>query len=273
MEYKKLSNGDKIPVIGFGTWGIGGYFEKDTSKEKEEIRLMREGVKLGLKHIDTAEIYGEGQTEKEVGMVIKKFNRKKLFITTKVWKTNLSYNNVINSLESSLQRLQTDYVDLYMIHCPNPDIPIKETMKAMEYLAEQGKIKSIGVSNFSAEELKEAQKCLKKHNIVANQIEYNLVKREAGKKIIPFCEKNNIIVVAYRPLAKGELANKGIKILDSIAKKYNKANAQIAIKWVISHKNVVTIPKSTKIEHMKQNIGVFGWKLQNRDMEELEKID
>lgn len=272
MKYKELSNGQKIPVIGLGTWGIGGFFEADTSQEKKEIHIIREGIKLGLTHIDTAEIYGHGQTEKEIGKAIKKFDREKIFITTKVWKTNLYYNNIIKSLESSLKRLQTDYVDLYLIHWPNPNIPIKKSMEAMEYLAEQGKIKAIGVSNFSIQEINQAQKHLKKYKVVANQIEYNLLRREAEKNIIPFCKNHNILIIAYRPLAKGELAHKGIKILDDIAKKYNKINSQIAIKWLISQKNVVVIIKSSNINHIKHNINVFGWELEPQDKEQLEKI-
>ena len=272
MEYKELSDGKKIPVIGLGTWGIGGRFEKDTSKEEEEIDVIRKGIKLGLTHIDTAEVYGQGQAEKEIGAAIKKFDRKKLFITTKVWKTNLHYDSLIKALENSIKRLQTDYVDLYVIHWPNPNIPIKESMEAMKYLAEQGKIKAIGVGNFSISEIKEAQKYLKKHKIVANQIEYNLLMREAEKEMIPFCTKNNIIVMSYRPLAKGELAQKGIEILDNIAKKYNKTNAQIALKWVISHKNIVAMSKSFNVNHLKENLGLFGWELKLEGKKELEKI-
>jgi len=272
MEYKELSNGQKIPTIGMGTLGIGGTFKADASKQDEEIKTIQEGIKLGLTHIDTAEVYGNGLTEKEIGIAIKNFDRKKLFITTKVWKDNLHYNGIISSLENSLKRLQTEYVDLYVIHWPNPNIPIKETMETLEYLAEQGKIKSIGISNFTVREIEQAQKCLKNHRIVANQVKYSLLRREADKEIIPFCEKNNIMIIAYRPLGLGDLTHKGIKILDEIAKKYNKTRAQIAIKWIISHKNFVAITKSTKINHLKQNVDVFEWKLKQKDKEQLDKI-
>lgn len=272
MEYKQLSNGARIPVIGLGTWGIGGKFEADISHEKEEIQTIRKAIKLGFRHIDTAEIYGEGQSEKVVGLAIKKFDRKKLFIATKVWKDNLHYDDVILALENSLKRLQTDYVDLYTIHWLNPDIPLKETMEAMEHLAEKGKIKAIGASNFSVSQLKKAQKYLKTCKIVANQIEYNLVKRAAEKDIINFCSSNGIIVIAYRPLAMGDLAQPGIELLNSIAKKYKKTNAQIALKWVISHKNVIAISKSTNIGHLKENLGLFGWELEPQDKKKLEDI-
>ncbi len=272
MEYKKLSNGMHIPAIGLGTHGMGGIFEADKSNETNEIRIIKQAIKLGFTHIDTAEIYGQGQAEKEVGIAIKDFDRKDLFITTKVWRTNLGYNNVIKSLKNSLQRLQTDFLDLYLVHSPNPKIPIKNTMEAMELLVEQKKINAIGVSNFSVDEIKEAHKHLRKCTIVANQIEYNLLKRDAEKELIPFCAKNKIMVVSHRPLANGKLANKSIKILDVIAKKHCKTNAQIALKWVISHDNVVAITKSSKTEHLKENADLFEWKLEQKDKELLDKI-
>lgn len=272
MEYKKLSNGLDIPAIGLGTWGIGGKFEADASKELQEIRMIKEAIKLGFTHIDTAEFYGQGQAEKEVGIAIKDFDRKDLFIATKVWRTNLDYNSIVKSMENSLKRLQTDFVELYLVHWPNPQIPIKNTMEAMEYLLGQKKIKSVGVSNFSVDEIKEAQKHLRKCSIVANQIEYSLLKRDAEKEIIPFCIKNDIIVISYRPLANGELANKSIRMLDVIAKKYHKTNAQIALKWVISQENVVAITKSGKTEHLKENLALFEWELEPKDNELLDKI-
>ena len=272
MEYKSLPNGLKIPVIGLGTWGIGGKFIPNNLREKEEINVIRQAIKLGLTHIDTSEFYGLGQAEKEVGIAIKKFNRKKLFITTKVWRSHLHYDSVINSLNNSLKRLQTDYVDLYLVHWPNTAIPLKETMKAMEHLAEQGKIRAIGVSNFSVGDIKKAQKHLRKNKIVANQIEYNLIRRGADKELIPYCVENNLIVIAYRPLARGKLTHKGIKLLDDIAKKYNKTNAQIALKWLISHKNVVAITKSSSVRHIKENVDLFGWGIKKNDMELLNKL-
>jgi len=272
MEYKKLSNGLRIPVLGMGTWAVGGEFEADTTYEKKEINAIKEGIKLGLTHIDTAEFYGEGQAEKEIGIAIKGIDRKRLFITSKVWKDNLQYDNVIKSLNNTLERLQTNYVDLYLIHWPNSNIPIKETMEALEHLVEEGKARSIGVSNFTIEEIKEAQKYLKNNKLVVNQIEYNLLTREAEKDLIPYCEENDILIVAYQPLARGKLIQKGIKTLDEIASKYNKTNAQISLRWLISQKNVVTISKSTNIDHLKQNIDILNWDLKPEDVKRLEEI-
>ncbi|KAB2832768.1 MAG: aldo/keto reductase [Candidatus Brocadia sp.] len=172
-------------------------------------------------------------------------------------------------------RLKTDYIDLYLIHAPSPDIPIQETMKAMDFLVEQKLVKCIGVSNFAVEQIKEAQKYTK-NKIVANQIEYSLLVRNEGRvmndmesKIIPYCQENNILVIAWRPLAKGELAKPGLRILDELVKKYNRTQSQIAINWLISKKGIVTITKSTKVEHLKENLGAIGWKLQQEDVDRL----
>ncbi|TVM00977.1 MAG: aldo/keto reductase [Candidatus Brocadia sp. WS118] len=272
MEFKKLTDATAIPVLGFGTWTIGGGDVADTTHDSEDISAIKNAIKLGITNIDTAEAYAEGHAEELVGKAISGFDRKNLFVTSKVSPEHLSYNDLVASAKGSLERLQTDYIDLYLIHAPNPDIPIQETMKAMDFLVEQKLVKCIGVSNFAVEQIKEAQKYTK-NKIVANQIEYNLLVRDKGRvtenmesKIIPYCQKNNILIIAWRPLAKGELAKPGFKILDELAKKYNKTHSQIAINWLISKKGIVTITKSTKLEHLKENLGAIGWKLQHEDI-------
>ena len=275
MKFKKLTGTIKIPVLGFGTWTIGGGDEADTTHDKEDISAIITAIKLGITHIDTAEAYARGHSEELIGMAISGFDRKNLFITSKVSPEHLSYDDLLASAKGSLQRLNTDYIDLYLIHAPNPDIPIQETMKAMDFLVEQKLVKCIGVSNFTAEQIKEAQKHTM-NKIVANQVEYNLLVRNEGRvtndmesKIIPYCQENNILIIAWRPLAKGELAKAGFKILDELAKKYNKAQSQIAINWLISKKGMVTITKSTKVEHLKENLGAIGWKLTQEDIDRL----
>lgn len=275
MEFKKLTDSITIPVIGLGTWTIGGGDEADTMYDKEDISAIKTAIKLGITHIDTAEAYAQGHTEELAGRAIGGFDRKSLFITSKVSPEHLSYDDLLASAKGSLRRLNTDYIDLYLIHAPNPDIPIQETMKAMDSLVEQKLIRCMGVSNFSVEQIKEAQKYTK-NKIVANQIEYNLLVRNEGRvtndmesKIIPYCQENNILIIAWRPLAKGELAKPGFKILDELAKKYNKAQSQIAINWLISKKGIVTITKSTKVEHLKENLGAIGWKLKQEDIDRL----
>ncbi|MFQ6120529.1 MAG: aldo/keto reductase, partial [Methanosarcinales archaeon] len=176
--------------------------------------------------------------------------------------------DLVNSIKNSLKRMKLDYVDLYLLHWPNPKIPLKETMEALEYVAEQAFTRFIGVSNFSVELMKEAQ-ALTKQKIVTNQVEYSLLHREPEKELLPYCQKKKIMLTAYRPLAKGKLARPGFKLLDEIAEKYNKTQAQVALNWLISKKMVITIPKAINMEHLKENVRALGWKLSNDDMNKL----
>jgi len=276
MEYKEIDS-FKIPILGLGTWQIGGELEKSTRNDLGDIELIQKAIEMGITHIDTAELYGVGHCEEVVGEAIKKFDREKVFITTKVGNTHLAYDNVIAAMDASLKRLQTSYVDLYLIHSSSSEIPLSETMKAMDKLVEDGKAKFIGVSNFSVEQLKEAQK-YSKNKIVANQIEYNLITRNNGEnninvesEIIPYCQKNGIIVIAYRPLAKGKIVDSLNVLLQELAEKYSKTKSQIALNWLILKNNVITIPGSKSHEQLEENLGAIGWNLSNEDMKRLDE--
>ena len=256
---------------------MGGGYERDSSNDQESIIAIKEAIDLGFTHIDVAEMYGVGHTEELVGEAIKNYDRKKLFITSKVLNTHLKYDDLIKSARDSLRRLQTTYFDLYLIHAPNPEIAIEETMKAMDYLVKESLTKFIGVSNFSVDQLKAAQNCTK-NKIVTNQIDYSLLAKNNSKflanvesEVIPYCRVNDILVTAFRPLAKGLLAKPGFKVLDEIAEKYGKTQAQVALNWVISKQNVVTLVKSSNIDHLKENLGALGWKLEKEDIEKLDR--
>ena len=280
MDYKKLTNAFKIPVIGLGTWGIGGFMKADSSKDKENIQAIKDAIELGYSHIDTAEIYGAGHTEKLIGNAIKDLDRSKIIITNKVFKTNLKYNDVIASCKKSLEKLQTNFIDIYLIHAPNSKIPLEETIGALDYLVDQKMIKFIGVSNFSVEQMQEAQKYTK-NKIVANQIPYNLATRNKDykencinmeSKIIPYCQANDIIVIACRPIERGFLL-KPNSLLDNLSEKYGKTKTQIAINWLVSKKNIITIPKSTSLNHLKENLGSIGWSLTPDDIKLLDETE
>jgi Predicted oxidoreductases (related to aryl-alcohol dehydrogenases) len=205
IEYKELGKtGEKIPALGLGTWGIGGFSFPDYSYDQLAIEVIRFAVEIGMNFIDTAEMYGSGHSEELIGEAIKGI-RDKVFIATKVLPTNFRYEDVIKACERSLKRLKTSYIDLYQLHWPNPSIPIRETMKAMERLVDEGKIRYIGISNFSVEETVEAMNSLSKYEIVSNQVEYSLLVRDIERDLLPFCNKNKITVIAYSPLARGEL--------------------------------------------------------------------
>jgi diketogulonate reductase-like aldo/keto reductase len=255
MKYKRLGKTDvKVPEIGLGTWQYRGGIEP-----------LKVGISLGANLIDTAEMYS---TEGIVGKAIEGI-REDVFVATKVSPQHFHYDDVIKAADASLRRLNIKTIDLYQLHWPNPRIPIRETMKAMEELVKQGKIKYIGVSNFSVEQMKEASDSLSSSEIVSNQVEYSLVNREIERDILPYCESNGITVIAYTPLARGRIAEGGArKILDGIATKYKKTRAQVALNWLISkNQNVIAIPKADRVEHVKENCGASGWTLSEEDIQ------
>ncbi|MDT7891529.1 MAG: aldo/keto reductase [Thermoproteota archaeon] len=265
--YKNLGKtNEKIPAIGLGTYGIGGYMHSDYSKDKEAIELIRYAIEIGLNFIDTAEMYGSGHTEELIGEAIMGL-REKVFIATKVSPSHFSYEEVIKACERSLKRLKTTYIDLYQLHWPNPSIPIKETMKAMEYLVDKGKIRYIGISNFSVEETKEAIEALSKYEIVSNQVEYSILERSIEKDLIPYCEREKISIIAYSPLARGAIfRGNAAEVLSRIAKKHNSTISQIALAWLIRNPIVVAIPKTSKKERAKEFLGAYEINLDEGDL-------
>jgi len=262
-----------IPVLGLGTWGMGGFSSSRLGGEEKDVRALRLGLELGMRFIDTAEMYGHGHSEEVVGKAVGD-ERENVFIATKVSAENLSYEGVMRSCEASLRRLKTDYVDLYQIHWPNPRIPISETMKAMENLVEEGKVRQIGVSNFSVKQTHEAQEALSKHLLASNQVEYSLVERSIEEDLLPYCAREHITVIAYSPVARGHIPGSGReerwRTLDRIASKYGKTRTQTALNWLICREPVVAIPKAANLEHVRENAGSVGWALKKEDQEALD---
>jgi len=272
VEYRELVEGIKIPVLGLGTWQIGGGMIADSSRDEEEVAALRTGIELGMTHIDTAENYAAGHCEELVGEAIKPYKREDLFITTKVWPNHLRRDDLLASMKGSLSRLDLEYVDLYLIHWPNPSVPLRETMGALEECAEEGHTRFIGLSNFSAPLMEEAKSYLLEHRLVADQVEYNLIDQHPKGELLPYCQKNDVMLIAYTPLARGSLARLRNNIeLDEVAEKYGKTPGQVALNWLIFQDKVVAIPKASKIEHLKENVGAVGWKLRKEDFEKLTK--
>ncbi len=268
IPLKTLKNGFSLPVYGMGLWQVGGRHEVDTSRDGKEIENIQKALELGITHYDMAESYGAGHAEELLGQAVKDSPRKKLLIATKVSGENQGYDGVKRAIEASLKRLNMDYVDLYLLHrFPYPGLPIADTMKVMNELVEQGIVKNIGVSNFSVNRFKEAQKYTE-YPLVCNQVHYNVEYREAeDKDVLKFCQENDSLLVAYRPLQKGTLPNS--HLLNELGKKYDKTPTQIAINWLISQDNVVTIAKTSNIEHLKENLGAVGWQLEDADIERI----
>lgn len=274
MNQKTLKNSFSLPEIGLGTGG-------DLSKVQDEgawKRALRDALEIGYRHIDCAAMYGKGRAEEIVGEAIQEFDRTELTISTKIPPTLLAYEDAVSSVKESLKRLDVAYVDLLYIHAHNPSIPLVETMRAMDDLVDSGLARHLAVSNFNVDLLSEAQS-LTRHKIVANQIEYNLATREIShcegcdhmeSQIIPYCQENDVLVVAYRPIGRG-LMSKPNELLNSLATKYNKTPTQIALNWLVSQKNIVAIPRSDHREHLQENYDASGWYLEQPDIELLRK--
>lgn len=261
-----------MPVFGLGTWLMGGTKIRNTlNDDKKDIETIQNAVSMGITHIDTAENYAEGHTETLVGQALKGYDRKKLFIVTKVDTDHLGYDDVLRACENSLKRLQMTHVDLYLIHQPSGTIPLAETMSAMDKLVQEGLARHIGVSNFTTERLRQAQS-LTQNKLVVNQVYYNLVAREPEKEgLLQYCQENDVFLEAYRPLEKGMLLAQPPAIFQKLATKYGKSPAQIALNWLISQNNVITISKTSTIEHLRENLGAVGWQMEQEDIEYLLK--
>lgn len=266
IPVKKLQNGFEIPVLGIGTSGMGS---GDAEQDKIDLNAIKSAIQLGYTHIDTAEVYANGRAEQLVGEALRDFDRGKMFIASKVAYDNLSYEDLLSSLKATLKRLGTDYLDLYMIHRPNPNISIAETMRALDEAKDKGHIKNIAVSNFTIDQLVKAQS-LTKNKIIAGQYHYNLIVREAERKgIVKYLRTNDAMLIAWRPLQKGLLSNSECQIFQQICSKYGKTPSQVALNWLISQNNIVTLVKSTNIDHLKENLGATDWQMELQDIKKL----
>jgi diketogulonate reductase-like aldo/keto reductase len=268
---KKLTNGFQIPVYGLGTWQMGGRLEHNVDNDDaRDIQAIRDAIDAGVTHIDTAEKYADGYTETLIGKALVGYDRSKLFLVSKVKKENLAYDQVIASCKASLERLGTSYLDLYLIHFYNPDIPLAETFRALDELKEQGLIRNIGVCNFTKERLADAQS-LTKNKIVCNQVHYNLIFRECEQTgLLKYCQQNDIFLTAWRPTQYAEIAQT-VPLMEEMCAKYQKTPIQIALNWLTSQPNVITISKTSRREHLEENIGAFNWALDAEDIEKLRK--
>ena len=291
MEYASITHSNLKPsVIGLGTGFRGGI-------TKESPKIIEAALDLSVTLIDTAEIYGDGLSEKIVGEVIKG-RRDEVVLVTKVSGDHLKYNQVLRSAEGSLRRLDTDYIDLYLVHWPNQNVPLTETMRAMERLVTEGKVRYIGVSNFDVEQLKKANEELSRCEVIANEVKYNLLEREVEDEVLPFCQKENIAILAYGPLARGLLTGrftdvhripdddwrsgdwffegesfkKGldmVAVLKEIGSHYGKTAGQVAINWLLAKRMVFPIFGASNIVQIGENCGVADWRTDKSARERL----
>lgn len=261
--------GEQVPLIGQGTWNIEGR----RAEEKRAIEALRLGLDLGMTHIDTAEMYGSGRAEELVGEAIEG-RRDEVFLVSKVLPSNASYEGTIAACERSLKRMRTDRLDLYLLHWAG-SFPVRDTMRAMERLVEDGKIRYFGVSNFDVDELREAEAALESGRIACNQVLYHLNERGIERRLIPYCLERGIAVVGYTPFGKGRFPqpeSAGGRVLNEIAKKHSVTVRQVVLNFLTrDDTGVFTIPKSSNAEHVKENAGGAGWELSEEDIAAIDR--
>jgi len=261
--------GVEVPVIGQGTWMLEGAPET----ERRGIETLRLGLDLGMTHIDTAEMYGHGRAEELVGEAIAG-RRDELFLASKVLPENASFDGTLKACERSLARLKTDRLDLYMLHWPGR-YPIRETMRALERLADDGRARFIGVSNFDLAELKAAEAALTSHRIAFNQVLYHLGDRGIERRLLPYCEQRGIAMVAYSPFGHARFPaprTPGGRVLADIAAKHGRTPRQVVLRFLTRRPSVFTIPKTARPERVRENAGGAGWTLDAEDMAAIDRM-
>ncbi len=310
MEYRKLGVSDlEVSVIGFGAWGIGGAPFWKSEGDESSMKAIRKAFDLGINFFDTAPVYGFGRSENLLGKALKPF-RDKALLATKcglVWKKEqlgainkrATEKSINEEIDQSLKRLQMDWIDLYQVHWPDVNTPQQETMEALIKIREQGKIRYIGVSNYSVEQMKE---CLKTAPLTSLQPEYSLLQRSIEKETVPFCLENNIGIIAYSPLASGVLTGKydkntrfkdwrskgiigqftGEGFVNNIAKvdrlkelaaSTGKTCGELAINWVIRQPGLTTALVGVKNSgQAEENIKAVGWEPETYYQEKMETI-
>lgn len=309
VEYTKISGIDVRPTrIGLGTWAIGGWMWGGTDEQKS-IDTVHHALDKGINFIDTAPAYGFGLSEELVGKAVEQYgNREDLVIATKVgieWNENeevfrnASRERIFKEVEDSLERLRTDYIDVYQIHWPDPLVPIGETAEAMRQLYDEGKIKAIGVSNFSTRQMDDFRKVAPVHTC---QPPYNLFEREIEDDVLPYCQENNIILLTYGALCRGLLTGKmkpdtrftgddlrkvdpkfqspryeqyleAVEKLDEFARKYNKRVLHLAVRWILDRiGDGIALWGARKPPQVDPVDEVMGWELEQDAMKQLDSI-
>lgn len=244
----------KIPLRGFGTYKLQGARCQEAVKRALEV---------GYRHIDTALIY---ENQEAIGQAIESFPREQLFITSKVWNDQLTAPAIRRACDRALSELQTDYLDLWLIHWPNPDVPIKESLHAMARLQEEGRVVQIGVSNFTIPLLEEA--LATKIPFSVNQVEINPYRQE--RELLHFCAERGIHVTAYTPLARGRSLEEGAIRL--IAKRHGKEPSQVVLRW-LEQQGISAIPKASTLDHIRSNFAIDGFTLDEEELAVMAQLD
>ena len=264
MKTVTFPNGSIVPALGQGTWGMG----EGISPEDIEADSLRAGLDLGLKLIDTAEMYGNGGSERVVGKALVG-RRDDAFVVSKVLPSHASRKGTIEACERSLKNLKIEKIDLYLLHWQS-SVPLSETVEALEKLVTQGKIGAWGVSNFDTALMENLAQIAAKGHIATNQILYNLSRRGPEFDLIPWCEDHNIPVMAYAPIEQGRIMKN--RDLLELARKLNVAPSVLALAWVIRNPLMIAIPKTSSIKHLRENAKALDLSLDHDVLRALDKI-
>ena len=264
MKTVTFPNGSIVPALGQGTWGMG----EGISPEDIEADSLRAGLDLGLKLIDTAEMYGNGGSERVVGKALVG-RRDDAFVVSKVLPSHASRTGTIEACERSLKNLKIEQIDLYLLHWQS-SVPLSETVEALEKLVTQGKIGAWGVSNFDTALMQNLAEIAPKGHIATNQILYNLSRRGPEFDLIPWCENHNIPVMAYAPIEQGRIMKN--RDLLELAGKLNVAPSVLALAWVIRNPLMIAIPKTSSIKHLRENAKALAITLDHEVLQALDEI-
>lgn len=269
MKNELLLDGVELPVLGLGAWRMGGGMTADYSRDDETVAVIQSAIAMGYTHIDTAEVYGAGHSEELIGRAIRELPREGLFLTSKVAKGHLAYADVHRAIDGSLARLGVDYLDLYLIHWPNPDVPLSETFRALNEIVAAGKVRRIGVSNFDVPLMRQSID-LCNTPIFNNQVHYNLLHRWPEENgVLELCQAQGILLTAYSPLKDGVLAHPEAQ---AVAANYGVTSAHIAINWLVRQPQVITIPMSMNLAHLQDNIDALDLDLNAEDVARLDRM-
>ncbi len=260
----RLPSGRVVPTLGQGTWKMG----EDRAMRRTELAALRLGVELGMTLIDTAEMYGDGAAERLVGEAIAG-RRADVFLISKVLPQHATREGTIEACAHSLQRLGTNYLDLYLLHW-REDVPLEETLAAFESLKRAGMIRDYGVSNFDRDEMEDAIELPGGDEIVTDQVLYNLKHRGIEWDLEPWCREHGLPIMAYSPVDHGSLTQHAE--LSAIARRHNATPAEISLAWVLQHDDIIAIPKAAKPSHVRQNRAALDLTLTPEDLEELDEI-
>ena len=262
MPLVTLPTGETVPALGQGTWTMGD----SPRRRKEEVVALRLGFDLGMTLVDTAEMYASGGAEEVVGEAVAD-RRDEIFIVSKVMPGNASRRGTISACEKSLKRLNTDRIDLYLLHWPGPH-PIADTVEAFTTLKHAGKIRHWGVSNFDVDEMDEVISLPDGGAVASNQVMYNLRRRGIEYDLIPWCAERRIPIMAYSPLDQGKLLRS--RELAEIAARHSATNAQVALAWLLKQGQTMVIPKAGSQAHVRENYGALAVNLDAKDMAALD---